>query len=645
MQKKTTPSNWARANRTYPKTAGVPGQRNPSLTPYKIPISDAVASGKYKRIVDVSSAQTGKSDNILDLIGWRLDQRPAPILYVGPNKQFLTEQFEPRIMGLLDEAPSLMRKVARGKRMTKTRKIVSGVPLRLAHGGSSTALKSDPAAFAVIDEYDEMLKNVKGQGDPLGLVEARGDTYADFCALVTSTPSLGPSDITVDEASGLEFWKAMPADEVESAIWSLWQQGTMHHWTWRCPHCHTYFVPRFRQLQWPKGSTPSEANKKAFVLCPNRDCGGVIEEKHKVEMNTTGKFVAPGQCIDQDGNITGEPIATTTISFWSSGLSSPFKSFGDRAESFLLALQSGEQDKVQTVINAGFGELWAPGGGDVPEIVEVYKLKLPYNGGDVPAGVHVITAGVDVQKNRLVFVVRGWGPRGTSWLIEHGELWGATSETEVWEQLEDLLNKQYGGLPIRLMIIDSGFRPMKADKGPEHVVYEFCRQHQRQCRPSKGYDTLRSGALSVSKIEVMPNGKGHKYSLDLVRVNSDWCKLWIHERIRWPQDQPGAFHLPSDVTDDYCMQLISEARMRKPSGQVQWVQRTRDNHYLDCEAMAYAAGYLLGVQRIPGGKPKTEAEEVTMPDAAAIQMRQARVNPQPQVQKRIREPIRSNYLR
>jgi phage terminase large subunit GpA-like protein len=91
----------------------------------------------------------------------------------------------------------------------------------------------------------------------------------------------------------------------------------------------------------------------------------------------------------------------------------------------------------------------------------------------------------------------------------------------------------------------------------------------------------------------------------LARVNSDWCKLWVHERIRWPIDQPGAFFLPMPhndaelaAADDYAAQLVSEARLRKPSGKVLWMQLNRNNHFLDCEAMAYAAGYLIGVHRI-----------------------------------------------
>ncbi len=49
-------------------------------------------------MVAVTAAQTGKTDSMLDIIGARLDQRPAPIIYVGPTKEFLTDQFGPRLM-------------------------------------------------------------------------------------------------------------------------------------------------------------------------------------------------------------------------------------------------------------------------------------------------------------------------------------------------------------------------------------------------------------------------------------------------------------------------------------------------------------------------------------------------------------------
>ena len=99
---KLPPDEWARANRVYPETSGLPGPRDPSLTPYVIPVVRAVHAGLHKRVVLVCGAQMGKTDGLLDVLGARLDQRPAPILYVGPIRDFLTDQFEPRLMSLLD---------------------------------------------------------------------------------------------------------------------------------------------------------------------------------------------------------------------------------------------------------------------------------------------------------------------------------------------------------------------------------------------------------------------------------------------------------------------------------------------------------------------------------------------------------------
>ena len=96
---------------------------------------------------------------------------------------------------------------------------------------------ASPAALALVDEYDEMLANVKGQGDPLGLVEARGETYADFVTAITSTPSRGLIETELDARSGLTFWKPGDPEAVESAIWRLWQSGTRHHFCWLCLHC------------------------------------------------------------------------------------------------------------------------------------------------------------------------------------------------------------------------------------------------------------------------------------------------------------------------------------------------------------------------------------------------------------------------
>ena len=77
------------------------------------------------------------------------------------------------------------------------------------------------------------------------------------------------------------------------------------------------------------------------------------------------------------------------------------------------------------------------------------------------------------------------------------------------------------------------------------------------------------------------------------------CKKIVRQALR---RQPGSFVVPEDIDEDYARQLVSEARVVDgASGKPQWVQKSRANHYLDCEALAMAIGYSLNVQRIPDG--------------------------------------------
>jgi phage terminase large subunit GpA-like protein len=86
-----TPDEWAALNRVYGPETGVPGARNTSLTPYVVDFERAFINPNYRRVVLVTAAQSGKSDAVLDVIGERLDNHPAPIIYVAPSKEFCTE--------------------------------------------------------------------------------------------------------------------------------------------------------------------------------------------------------------------------------------------------------------------------------------------------------------------------------------------------------------------------------------------------------------------------------------------------------------------------------------------------------------------------------------------------------------------------
>jgi len=574
--------------------------------------SRALASGDHRRCVMICATQMGKTDSALDVVGERLDNAPAPILLVVPSKEFATDQLEPRVMSLLDEAPRLADRVARGKRNKKVKKLIAGVSLRLAHAGSPIALKSDPAALAIIDEFDGMAAT--SDGGVLGLVEARGSTYADSSIGITSTPSLGIVDTVLDEASGLEFWKPGLAEDIESPIWKLWQEGSMFHWTWPCPSCHEYFVPRFSCLRWetPEGgkATPASARRSAYVGCPN--CGAVITDEDKAEMNLNGRMVAPGQTVSKHGVVVGDPPDSSTVSYWVSGLCSPFVSWGERAERYLSAVRLGDHKGIQSAINTNFGECFAPAGGEAPEWAKVSEHRGNYLRGELPDDAVHLVATVDVQRNRLIWIVRAWGARATSWLIDYGELWGNTDEQEVWADLAEFVTTPICGKRLRMVLVDSGFRPGKPIELPQNRVYTFCQRYPRFVWPTKGASRTLRATITKSRVESTPIGETSKRGLELLHLDTDHFKTRVHEKVRWPNDQPGSWYLPSDVEDRYCKQIVSEAKMRLASGKTRWVERSKENHFLDLESMQVAAAEMLNVQRMSGAarqQPPPPAEE------------------------------------
>lgn len=616
------PAEWAIENRVYGPSTGHPGPRDPYKSPSLVPLSRAAVSGLYKRVVAVTAAQMAKTESLMDIIGQRFDQRPVPMIYVGPSVEFNRDQLEPRVMAMIDESESLGPKLLRGRDMKKVRKLISGVPLRLASAGSSTALKSDPAAMAFIDEYDEMTANIKGQGDPLGLVEVRGDTFADFVTVVTSTPSQGTVETFICEVSGLEFFALSAGDDVTSPIWRAFEQGTRHHWAWPCPECDEYFIPMRKHLHWPKDATAAEASRKAYMGCPH--CGSIITEGKdsatKIDMNSRGIMIAPGQSIKEAIEGDNQPD-NSTYSQWSSGLCSPFVTWGIRASRLITAQESEDEDKIQTAINANFGEVYSPGeGGDLPTWKALLEHKLPYKPNQVPRAAIKLVMAVDVQTNGLYYVTRGYGALGTSWLINNGFLHGRTDEDDVWNDLTQIWESPISGMLIERVFIDSGFRPNKKERGSEHRVYQYCHENSHVCWPTKGKSTYGGTPYSVSKIEVKPDGTKLNYSIKLVMINTDYFKSLVHSRIKRTVGKAGAFHLHNAATEEYARQVLSEVRLITPGKpNPVWKQQRGDNHYFDCEAMAAAAGFALNVHQIPEGVYRTwgEGSDIDNMDAEA----------------------------
>ena len=550
-------------------------------------IARAISDGLYAQVVAVMGAQMGKSEAMLNVIGHRIDDDPVPILYVAPTKSFIEGVFEPRYRIMVDQCASLRAKRRPGLKEKNTLKHIAGIKVRFAWAGSSTEMSGDPACKVFLDERDRMDDSVEGEGDPVALGTARHATYPDGQTIVMSTPTVGTVETVIDPETGLEFWDR--GDEIQSATWKLYQEGTRYHWAVPCPHCEDYFIPRFKYLVWDEDLTPFEVKERVKMSCPN--CGTLIDQSYKDALNERGVYVAPGQTITADGEVQGKPPVSDSATFWVSGLMSAWRTWGERAQDFVLAVRSGDPDRIQAVINTGFGELYTLKG-EAPAVELVKRLRQPYKLGTLPSNKIVkIVLAVDVQKNGLYYEVRGWGSELESWQLEHGFLAGATDGDQVWDDLAKFKDFHYGGLPIDRALIDSGYRTQ--------FVYTFVRKFPYWALATKGRDTIDATPLQRSKIDVgTTTGRRLAGGLALWHVNTDFFKRWIHERILRDPALPGGLHLAEDTSDDYCKQLVSEARVVKPSGKIVWQRIYKENHYFDCMVLQVAGAYSLNLQQL-----------------------------------------------
>lgn len=589
------------------------------------PVVRACVDPHFKRVVVVCGSQMAKTEAMFNVIGQRLEDNPAPVLYIGPTQKLVESYSDGRVMPMLKTCPVLWDRLAKGKKNKITEKFIAGVRLGFGWAGSSTELAGHPAAIVLVDERDRMTA-VKGEGDPVALAEARTSTFPDGKVIIASTPTVGSVSTAVNEETGIEHWKVGDEQEVSSPIWKLWQKGSRAEWAWPCPHCSEYFVPRFKHLTWPEKATAEEALTSTKMICPK--CGALIDNLDKERMNARGRFVSPGQRIAADGEVTGEVPKTSVASFWISGLCSPWRSFGSRAHDYIAALHDGNQDEIQVALNTGCGELYSLAG-DAPAWEAVRDLAQGYESGACPEGVQMITCAVDVQKDRLIYGVRGWGYNSESWGIEMDEIWGDTSHDAVWAELDALLNRDFGGKHIKRMLIDSGYKPGEKDRNPDNQIYLFCRRRRGLAFPTKGHDT-QDRPVKASKIDVSYKGKIIKNGLDLWHIDTDYCKSWVHARIDWPHGEMGGWHLPKDITDDYCQQVTAEARTVSPTGKIVWVRIRRANHFFDVEALNVAAAHTLRLHVLPKLKLGERAADSVEADASNVDKPEQRSAPQRQ---------------
>ena len=105
-------SEWADLERRLsPEASAEPGRWYTSRAEYLRGIMDAVNDPSVRQVVVMSSAQVGKTELILNILGYHIAHDPAPMLCIQPTLQMSQAFSKDRLAPMLRDTPCLKGKV------------------------------------------------------------------------------------------------------------------------------------------------------------------------------------------------------------------------------------------------------------------------------------------------------------------------------------------------------------------------------------------------------------------------------------------------------------------------------------------------------------------------------------------------------
>jgi phage terminase large subunit GpA-like protein len=362
-----------------------------------------------------ATPQVGKTLMVLASILWTAENAPAPGMLVLPDKDTAIE-IRDRLYAMADESIRrglLLTVRTPPKRLRHTRFVDLGrMRVYLAWSGSRQRLRGRPCRYVWLSEIDVYASGGRQAGDPIKAAHQRTKAFFRHLHVHESSPSEDPSRVADIEA-------------VASA---------RYRWHAPCPHCGRHQELRFfthtagelagrggiagyRQGESKECLPTEEARKAAYYVC---EAGCRINNEHRDAMLMRGRWVPSGCRVSKDGEIVGElPKSRRSIGRVLWAIHSPTITFGDIAAAYCEAVETGQI--------AAFYKDWLAipyrKQGRVPRWEELgRKCAWHHPRRCVPKECWFLTAGVDVQgeNNGVRYVIRGWAPGRTSWLIDWG---------------------------------------------------------------------------------------------------------------------------------------------------------------------------------------------------------------------------------
>lgn len=528
--------------------------------PYQAGIMDAFFEDGIEVVALKASSQVGKTSAALVLVAYHVVHDPCPIMVVQPTvdpmaKDFSQNRLDPIIRASPALADTFATKRAKDSHNTTYQKTFRGGSLSIAGANSAASLAARSIRALFLDEIDRYPPELPGEGNTIAIAMKRTTAYGGRRRVsLYSSPTI----------------KGAPIDD-------FYHRGDQRRYYVPCPGCGFMHPYRWQNVKWTNDDPDT-----ARLQCP--ECDYPIYDAERIAQLTKGEWRAE--------NPDRPERELASFHLWEAY--SPVSSLRTIVADFLKARKAqkaGDKSLMHTWQNTSLGEAVSPEGGEQVEPDSLLARRESYGPDNVaaPGGVAAITAGIDVQDDRLEALVVGWGPGEESWIIDHQVLPGDTSQPEPWKLLDEVLQTEYlHGTGQRLGVLSSCI-----DSGGHRTneVYAYAaRMAARRCWAIIG----RAGDRPLVSAPARKRHGRERRKVPLYTVGVDAAKSIWFDRLRLEQPGPGYVHLPiADwANQELADQLASERQETKYSKGVPvrvWVQTRARNEALDMAVYSLAA--------------------------------------------------------
>ena len=563
------PSLWAEEHFELPETSAEPGRWNSDRASYQAGILDAICEAGVQKVTLMCSAQIGKTIVLLIIICWLIDLDPCSILMTQPTtdmaEMFSKEKLASAIANVKPVSEKIVQK-SRNATSTILMKMFAGGFLRLAGANSPSSLASMSIRAYFGDEIDKYPPSAGKEGDPVKLAMQRTETFWNWLVFLVSTPSIKENSRIEDE----------------------FNESDKRRFFVPCPHCGHRQHLVWSRFQYVGKDTPdADPTSGVYYICES--CNAPIEEKHKAQMMRDGQWQATATAIDPKH-----------VGFHINRFYSSWKSWVD----LCLDYESSKNDsqKLQVFWNATLGLPYERVAGEKLdwERLRDRASRSEYQAGTVPQGGLILTAGVDVQADRLEYAIVAWGKGEECFVVDYQKIIGDPLLPKTWEQLVHATNKVYlrvdgAELKVRATAIDSGYLT-------QEVYYQVRKYRYLHWFAIKGQSGDRPIVSRPSVQEIDYKGEKVKRGIQLYKVGVDLAKETLYARSQI--ETPGAkfLNFPNNLDAEFYEGFCGEVQVTKHrNGHPYMVWEKLSgvrNEPLDLMVYGLAAAHLVGLTRM-----------------------------------------------